>query len=755
MRGILIRLLCLFVTSQLLFSCTVIPTSSAVPDQASLQNQRAASAELALRELAEIDVLLKLDNRQLTPQIEAGLKEQASITGDFYFRKLRISFGKQFIAMQSTVDIADNTGNVITASASGDILLEYSDKRLAWFPLFNTLDVQSTNFTFGDGEYAEAIPELNELVLQRLNERVANALMLHDLNSIPLDAVPLAEVEVGASLPGLNNATASHSQALSGMFVVAGSAMLIESGTTTIALDMKFIPDFSICPADVEVSRAVFARDIRSREPYGLDRTMTASENLRFFYSEISGATRPMTIIHYWFADGQPIAVEELAVGPSERWRTWSSKGRTKTGASHFEVLVVEKESGCILHSQSIRALAADLKSSQADQAQANRTFAALREEFDAKTADFSISSDNPKVALVEIRRAFLQDVFRASMEDLLIEAEFDQDALSQQSFTALMLPFETRDIVCEQRDCPPPQECTATLTHCKRLRDNRDCSSCLFYNPLNNRCVSPAVDPICEAARTRQNALYDAEHAACIENVEAEKLDCEQLNAQGARSCEIESGIETSACELVKTGLEELPDGTALGGVKADTEARGKLTVVFSSFRIEDDLSRLKLDLALKSDLEISGELKFSPGNIPAPLEECINTWSVPFAGRSVAAASTDSILTYTEPGELALTANWSGFAMPLTMTPSPLESAFVNNPQLLANCGIGLTVQKVEQVITGDEADFFAGQLKLDVQPLPTRIRFSPATVTYGDITYQATTELGKKYLRYDIGK
>jgi len=735
MSVMLTRLICLVIAVQFLFACAMTPPSAATDSHQTLtQKQRIASTELDLLELEEIDALVKLNNRQLRQQISTGLMAQAATTGDFYFRNLKIDFGQQLIELQSTVDIADNTGVVINASVSGDILLDYSDNRLVWYPIFDQLDISSTNFSFEGGSYAEAIPELNLQVLQRLNDKMTSTLMLHNHNAIPLDAIPLAEVEVGTSLPGLGNATASSFQQLKGMFVVAGNAILIEPNVTSIALDMNFISDLSTCPADIEVSRAVFANRITSREPVGIASNMADPENMRYFYSEISGAKRPMTIIHYWFADGVPLAVKELEIGPSERWRTWSASGATNTGATHWKVLVVEKESGCILHSQSVRSLDAPTINPESDGTVETPTFKALKRVFSARTSNFLISEDKPGIALIEIRRAFLQDVFKASLADLNIEAEFGQDALSQLQFTAELLPFETREIVCEQRNClTSPRACTATVTQCKRLRDTRDCSSCLFYNPLNNRCISEAVDPICEAARNRQNAKYDADRTACIANVEADNRDCEKYNAQAARSCEIESGIETSTCELVKTGIETLPIGAVLAGINANTKTRGQLSAVFSRFRIEDDFSRLKLDMALKSDLEVSGNLKFSPNDIPAPLKTCIKAWSKTFSSRAVAESLPNSILTSVDAGENALTAKWSGFAMQLNMTPPPLESVFVNNPQLLANCGIGLTVKDVEQVIAGDDAEFFSGQMKLEVQPLPTRINFAPATVVY----------------------
>ena len=757
MPAMLTRLFCLTVFSQLMLGCAMtLPTNpSTTTHNSTLQTQHIASAERALLELEEIDALIKLDNRLLKQQIVVGLKAQAASTGNFFFRKLKINFGRQFISLQTTVDVADNTGTVISATVNGDILLDYSDNQLVWVPVFDQLHISSINFTFEDGSYAETIPELNELVLQRLNDQISTALLLQDNNAIPLHAIPLGEVQVGTSLPGLGNATASNVQQLKGMFVVAGNAILIDTNVTTIAVDMNFKADLSTCPADIEVSRAVFAHKIINREPVGVAGNIASLESLQNFYSEISGAKRPMTIIHYWFADGQPLAVKELAVGPSERWRTWSTIGPTESTAAHWKVLVVEKESGCILHSLSARSLDESVVS-ETDETANSPTFTSLQRAFNARTKGFSISEDKPEVALVEVRRAFLQNVFRASLDDLQIEAEFSHDALSQLQFTADLQPFETTDIVCEQRDCPAsPRACTATVTHCKRLRDTRDCSSCLFYNPLNNRCVSQDVDPICEAARTRQNEKYDADRAACIANVEAVNRDCAKFNEQAARSCELESGIETSTCEIVKAGLETLPTETEFASVSADTKTHGKLRAVFTGFRIEDDFSRLKLDLALKSDLEVTGELKFSPGNIPAPLEACINAWNGPFASRALAETSTNSILTNVEAGAASLVANWSGFAIPLTMTPSPLESVFVNNPQLLASCGIGLTVKKVEQVIAGDDEAFFSGQMKLEIQPLPTRITFSPATVIYADKSYQAEAVLGENHLRYDIKK
>ena len=145
----LTRLIILAIAMQLLFACAVTqPTSSSAPHQNTLQQHRIANAELDLTGLEEIDALIKLDNRFLKQQIAVGLKAQAASTGDLFFRKLKIDFGRQFISLQSTVDVADNTGTVISATVRGDILLDYSNNQLVWVPVFNQLQISSSTYTF-------------------------------------------------------------------------------------------------------------------------------------------------------------------------------------------------------------------------------------------------------------------------------------------------------------------------------------------------------------------------------------------------------------------------------------------------------------------------------------------------------------------------------------------------------------------------------------------------------------------------------
>ena len=753
MKTMLLRLIYISFLMSVLSACGLLQPAGTITDKASIQNQRAASAELALSQLQEIDTLIRLDNDWLGGQIESAFISQAAESNSFSFQKIELDFGRQVVELEARVEISDLKGNVILASVVGEVLLDYTSSHLEWLPNIKEFRITSKDFVFDDGSYLEAIPELNLSNLNGFKSEVLEALLQQGNNTIAINAVPMGEVQVGASLPGFASKPARHTQALRGIFMVTGSTMLIESSTTTIALDLSFIPDLSTCPADVTVSRGEFSSAIEEREPVGIANNLSNATDIRYFFSEISGAKQPLTIIHYWFGDGLPMAVQELAVGESEHWRTWSSRGTENAAANRLEVLLVEKESGCILFSKTIRSLAPESTLTRVDQNQASQTFSSLSNDFKLKIAGFSIAEESPEFALIEVRRSFLGNVLQAAMADLSIDAEFDHTSFADLQFSSKLQAFDVEDVSCEQRSCAEAQVCNANLVQCKRQRDTRNCSSCLFRNPLNNRCVSEAIDPLCEAARTRQNIRHDVNRRICIANVEANKFECDQLNAQVARSCEIEAGFEGSVCESIKNSVQSLKDGTPLAIVSAETNSNGSLKANFSNFRINGDLEGLKLDMTLKSQVEINGDIHFSPANIARPLADCITAWSGPFRSRFIATPQVNSLLTTFEASSNTLTANWSGFGMTVDTIPTPLHSVFVGNPQLLANCRIGLTVNQVEESFVDDDANFFHGQIGLDIQPLPSQIHLAPATIQSNTKTHSAKANLSSSFLRFDI--
>jgi hypothetical protein len=414
---------------------------------------------------------------------------------------------------------------------------------------------------------------------------------------------------------------------------------------------------------------------------------------------------------------------------------------------------VVEKESGCILHTQSITKLAAKGAAPAALERNQVTTFDELRDIFHAKLSGYTIQEQKPGIALIEVDRSFLEGALSTSLEDQQLEVDIDTGKLDPIISTASLQPFDSEEITCGQTACPPAPECAVSLTQCKRMRDTRDCSRCLFRNPLNNRCVSQATDPICEAARRRQNIKYQVERSKCISAAESAKQDCEALWEQLKRSCEIEAGFEKSSCEAVKTEIAGLPEGALVATTRAQAALQGPFQVSFANFRVEDGFRRLQLDLTLGASLSLKGKLAFSPQEGPQALNSCIRNWQGPFAAQVVPPVQASSLLADLKAEGHTYTSNWSGYVLSVTTRPTPLEAVFRQNPRLLANCTVHLSIDDVNRALVGSGAAFYNGSLQLELQPLPTRISLAPASIEYAGQAYRGDASIMAERLKYDI--
>lgn len=739
--------------TQLSGACTTIKQFRPFQETPVAPSQSAVMAMAALSELDEIDAYIKLDNELLTTQLRSVLEAQVSLSPLFSVNRLKVRSARQIITLDVALSILNGQDQPLDAVAEGDIILSFSGSQLIWLPHFSRLTVDSTEFTFDGETYDQATPELEERLLGRFNREIADAVIVLGKNAIFLTPLPLGTIEVGAALADFASVSASGSHELGGVFTVAGSAIMIEPSVTSIALDLEFIPNISACPADLFVSRSAFANEIRDREPFSVTRFLGEGEVESHFFTEISGATRSTAVIHYWFADGVPVWLEELPVEPSDRWRTWSSNRIEPRLARHWEVIVVEKETGCILHSQAIR-VEPPAGPEQSKDPPPPVTWAQFHEAFEDRVADFSILGQKPDIALIEVRRPFLVEALHTSLKDIRIVVNFDADHLPSRTIEGVLQPFSAKDIVCEVRDCSVQRSCSSGFTQCIRERDTRDCTRCLFRNPLNNRCVSEGSDPICEAARTAQNAKFDEERAACLEQEALELEDCERLATQELASCQLEANSERTACQAVKTAVAENAGLREFAEIELKFQTDGSLSAAFSNFGIEGDLERLRLNLGLSGALRLDGSIRFAPRQDLGPLAACMNAWQKSFQGRVVLPYQPSTMIAPIQTSPTDLTTQWSGYILSASINPAPLEAMFVDSPGLLAGCHIGLTVDTVTRATSGAGSEYLSGRYLLEIQPSAIQIRLSDATVASGDVLYRAPPVLSDSHLKYEIG-
>jgi hypothetical protein len=79
--------------------------------------------------------------------------------------------------------------------------------------------------------------------------------------------------------------------------------------------------------------------------------------------------------------------------------------------------------------------------------------------------------------------------------------------------------------------------------------KDSRNCKKCLIKTPFGG-CTLRGNDPLCEAAKSAQSAIYQADHVS-------RKLDCERLKAASLAVCNIEKSALENQC-IVEKQIEE-----------------------------------------------------------------------------------------------------------------------------------------------------------------------------------------------------
>jgi hypothetical protein len=158
-------------------------------------------------------------------------------------------------------------------------------------------------------------------------------------------------------------------------------------------------------------------------------------------------------------------------------------------------------------------------------------------------------------------------------------------------------------------------------------------------------------------------------------------------------------------------------------------------------------------MKLGFSAALDLAGSIRFAPREALGNLSECMNAWQSSFDGKVVLPQLTNSMIGAIKSAPSTLITDWSGYVVTASINPTPLEYMFVGNPNLLANCQIGLTVDKVVDAIEGAGHDYLAGKYFFEIQPKQSRIKLAPASVEYGGQPLLAEPELSATHLRYEI--
>lgn len=672
----------------------------------------------------ESDAVIVLENQALEGHLRGALK--ALVTGeDVALRAIELDFAGPAIGLEASAALTGEDGQRDEVRLEGEITLSYSGAGLSWHPRIGRVTSQAKEAAFD----AEAWR-------QRINDLLVRRIVVPRDNRLGFRLDPPGEITFSAGLRG--QAQAERRFALTGAYTVAASRVRANEEQTVIVLDLEFVDGVSHCAADFSISRSAFAGRIVNREPRDIESHLPEDAPEWHFFTEVSGARRDLTLVHYWFADGRAVGITELPVEPSARWRTWSTLPITPGTARHVEVFTADRDSGCIVDVGHIQVAPTE-----------GRPGAAGLAAFETITHGFPASLEQPAIGLAEVSSAFLAEAVDASLGQTRFALRFEAVDVPQRTLAGSLDSPAGAEFSCEWRDCSLRTECHADFARCERRQDTRDCSTCLFRNPLNNRCMSERVEEECEERRARANARYQAAWETCMAREESAREACERQGQEALESCTRIGETYLAACESNREilGARSAPLATIRGQARAD----GGLTLSYSGLHIVGNLARLKGQLAVEPDLAVEGQLQFEPESGLGELGQCIANWSARFQTRIDGGLPARRLTGAVRSGDGALQVAFPAMTVPLNMGRSPLEALLSSRPELYSACSLGLSPSRLGRELSGNDSYFLRGVLPLDLQPGSVRIGLPELSAQMGGHSFAAVAEMEQGLIRY----
>jgi hypothetical protein len=747
-----------FLACIVLAGCVVqAPRPTADARHLERQSQRIAEATRQLDALEAADLRLELDNAWLEPllreRVAAGMAAVPGWTGT----DVDVTFFPGYVALDVTGRYEVTPDNAAQVSLAGDLVPVFQPDRLLWqvdlHDLVLTGERPAPDAENDSSDVAlPAIPGDEPALIETLETALRDALSLNGLDHFEMGALPLGILETGIRLRAPFQVVRAESSPLSGLLTVQDSAMLVTPDVTRLALDLGFIPERPDCSPAIDIGRALFAFDVRNREPVDPARAQALPNDVRVFFTDILETREPTTVIHYWFADGRPVSIVELDIKPSARWRTWSAAPSEPRDVARWQVLVLEKNSGCILTQRTVeleRALPAGVA-----QEDISASFDALNETYSARVDRFTTGDGSVAPIRLAVDRSFFAAALSESMYDLRLKSAASVDGMPSLRVGASVGAIPTEPLTCAREQCESARVCTVNYDNCPIQQDTRDCSSCLIRNPLNNRCMREAEDPICLAARDAENVRLEDRRQSCVARETALRDTCLRERDREVAACQRRATREVSSCAAqVDEMAARFRSQRPVAGIRGDAKLDGQLDFEFGEFRLDEDLQRIQMLLSINANLAAGGTLSFEPSGDLAALDRCFRPFSDAYDATLSLAPWQGGLVTNVTIEESALIANWSGLIQRLEANPPPVAEFFARHENALAGCEVRLDPESLLANLSGSGTELLQGIVDLDLQPEPTRITLLPAHLSADGKTWIGEPRVGEEMLEFQL--
>lgn len=702
----------------LLGGCALLERETAQPEVTP------ADAPPATAQWMETDAVVSIDNLALAGNVETTL-QSAPLPADLTFSTVKAGArdGAMALTIEGRIQQADRSYQPVFLS--GRIEFSYSGHGLAWRPTIESLS--------GPGLGGETL--LDEW-LESINAALTRHVVIEGRNNLGLRLQPPATVKLEGGLPGLGLERQARTFTLDGAYAVAASLSRTLADKTQFALDLEYVEGVSHCESDFSISRSAFAGEIRNREPRNLAIQVPATAPQWHYFTEVSDARRSLTLVHYWFADGRAVGITELAVEPSARWRTWSTLPVVPGTVRHIEVFAADRDTGCIVSGAHIEVAPGE------EQAAAR---------FASATQSFTATQPRQGMATVALSRTAVAETVNDALGGARFALRFDKTVALAQSLSGSFEVRNSTTLQCIRPDCTVQTECAVDFSRCQRLQDTRECTTCLFRNPLNNRCMSERSDAACEARKAGLNDRYAREWQACMAKEESAQATCERRGQEAVEVCEARAEQFSQTCAANQQALQG--HSGPLADIAGESRAEGTLAIAFTELEVSGDMTALKGLASLVPDLRVEGTLAFTPANGLGSLGECIDQWDAPFQTNFARPQAARRLAGPLRISDGTLAAAWPGLTMPVAMNRGPVEAFLMDDPWRLAACMPGLTAADAGAQVSGEAGLFLRGILAVDVAE--ARAQIALPTVSMGPGEADNTTlpvPDGQQY-RYEL--
>jgi hypothetical protein len=254
--------------------------------------------------------------------------------------------------------------------------------------------------------------------------------------------------------------------------------------------------------------------------------------------------------------------------------------------------------------------------------------------------------------------------------------------------------------------DCSPHFDCDLKVDtrdcrgSCPHNHDTRECNECLVS--AFGRCQVRGNNPVCEAEKASQNAIYDTNYEACTNACEAAKGAQNALYAKDKFGCETNKIALKGQCEALKA-LEK--QGQDLAEVSGQMQITGPARVCVGALTLTPGLDQLSIAVTAEASLSMDGTMHYIPHGVVGHLLGCVGEWKKPFSATVSAATAGNSLTAHLiakeEEGALALKLSADDIGLTAEMHPGPFEAIFQEHPELIVECPITFVAGGIAKLV------------------------------------------------------